>query len=31
MNNNDFIVTDIIKDIFKQEVSKKIDDEIEKN
>ena len=30
MNNNDFIVTDIIKDIFKQEVSKKIDDEIDK-
>ncbi len=29
-NNNDFIVTDIIKDIFKQEVSKKIDDEIDK-
>ena len=30
MNNNDFIVADIIKDIFKQEVSKKIDDEIDK-
>ena len=30
MNNNDFMAADIIKDVFKQEVSKKIDDEIDK-
>ncbi len=30
MNNNDFMISDIIKNVFKQEVSQKIDEEIEK-
>ena len=30
IENNDFIVADIIKDVFKEQVSEKIDEEIDK-